>query len=62
MGVPNVILLFICLLSRLPPYTEMVIPSHALSKVMGKGGTNLENIRKVSLFFSFHSYFCIVSL
>nr|CAD1825054.1 unnamed protein product [Ananas comosus var. bracteatus] len=32
----------------LPPYTEMVIPSHALSKVMGKGGTNLENIRKIS--------------
>lgn len=31
-----------------PAFTEMVIPSHALSKVMGKGGANLANIRKLS--------------
>ncbi|XP_072972325.1 KH domain-containing protein At4g18375 [Typha angustifolia] len=32
----------------LPPYSEMMIPANALAKVMGKGGTNLENIRKIS--------------
>ncbi|KAG1358852.1 KH domain-containing protein [Cocos nucifera] len=32
----------------LPPYIEMVIPANALAKVMGKGGTNIENIRKIS--------------
>jgi len=30
------------------PRVEMTIPSSALSKVMGKRGTNLENIRKIS--------------
>ncbi|KAL0352836.1 UNVERIFIED_CONTAM: KH domain-containing protein [Sesamum angustifolium] len=32
-----------------PPSTlEMVIPAHAVGKVMGKGGTNIDNIRKIS--------------
>ncbi|PIN10696.1 PolyC-binding proteins alphaCP-1 [Handroanthus impetiginosus] len=32
-----------------PPSTlEMIIPAHAVGKVMGKGGTNIENIRKIS--------------
>ncbi|RZS13483.1 hypothetical protein BHM03_00045082 [Ensete ventricosum] len=33
----------------LPAYIEMVIPANALPKVMGKGGTNVDNIRKVGL-------------
>ncbi|KAJ8472188.1 hypothetical protein OPV22_026531 [Ensete ventricosum] len=32
----------------LPAYIEMVIPANALPKVMGKGGTNVDNIRKIS--------------
>lgn len=32
----------------LPSFTEIAIPAHALSKVMGKGGANLANIRKIS--------------
>lgn len=32
---------------RLPPFVEMVIPASAIGKVLGKGGTNLANIRKV---------------
>lgn len=32
----------------LPSYIEMSIPSHAISKVLGKGGSNLANIRKIS--------------
>lgn len=31
-----------------PSYIEMSIPSHAVSKVLGKGGSNLSNIRKIS--------------
>ncbi|KAK2998872.1 hypothetical protein RJ639_021142 [Escallonia herrerae] len=32
-----------------PPSTlEMVVPAHAVGKVMGKGGANIENIRKIS--------------
>lgn len=31
-----------------PSYIEMNIPSHAVSKVLGKGGSNLTNIRKIS--------------
>lgn len=31
-----------------PSAVEMVIPAHAVGKVMGKGGTNIENIRKVN--------------
>ncbi|KAK8951242.1 KH domain-containing protein [Platanthera zijinensis] len=31
-----------------PSYVEMNIPSHAVSKVLGKGGSNLSNIRKIS--------------
>lgn len=27
---------------------EMLIPAYAVGKVMGKGGTNVENIRKVN--------------
>ncbi|KAF0899457.1 hypothetical protein E2562_019957 [Oryza meyeriana var. granulata] len=30
------------------PYMEMTIPASGLSKVMGKHGTNLDNIRKIS--------------
>lgn len=43
---------FVILISRLPPPStlEMVVPAHAVGKVMGKGGANIENIRKVSLF------------
>lgn len=39
-------------ISRLPHATvlEMVVPAHALGKVMGKGGANLDNIRKVGYF------------
>jgi len=35
---------------RLPPLStlEMVVPANAVGKVMGKGGANLANIRKVS--------------
>ncbi|KAL1560455.1 KH domain-containing protein isoform X2 [Salvia divinorum] len=38
------------LFSGLPPPSvlEMVIPAHAIGKVIGKGGTNIENIRKIS--------------
>lgn len=38
------------LFAGLPPpaVLEMVIPAHAVGKVMGKGGTNIENIRKIS--------------
>ncbi|KAL8113229.1 hypothetical protein AgCh_020522 [Apium graveolens] len=34
----------------LPPPTdlEMVVPAHAVGKVMGKGGANIDNIRKIS--------------
>jgi hypothetical protein len=32
-----------------PPHMEMTIPASGLSKVMGKHGTNLDNIIKVSL-------------
>nr|AIZ68203.1 KH domain-containing protein At4g18375-like protein [Albuca bracteata] len=32
----------------LPLYNEVVIPASALSKVMGKGGANIDNIRKIS--------------
>lgn len=28
----------------------MVVPAHAVGKVMGKGGANIENIRKVGFF------------
>ncbi|XP_052165171.1 KH domain-containing protein At4g18375 isoform X1 [Oryza glaberrima] len=31
-----------------PPHMEMTIPASGLSKVMGKHGTNLDNIRKIS--------------
>ncbi|XP_028107312.1 KH domain-containing protein At4g18375-like [Camellia sinensis] len=32
-----------------PPSTfEMVVPAHAVGKVMGKGGANIANIRKIS--------------
>ncbi|CAL9188903.1 unnamed protein product [Musa hybrid cultivar] len=31
-----------------PTYIEVVIPANALAKVMGKGGTNVDNIRKIS--------------
>ncbi|KAG6405011.1 hypothetical protein SASPL_132590 [Salvia splendens] len=31
-----------------PSVLEMVIPAHAIGKVIGKGGTNIENIRKIS--------------
>lgn len=39
-------------LGRPPPPTalEMVIPGHAAGKVIGKGGSNIDNIRKVSNF------------
>jgi len=37
-------------MARHVPRVEMTIPASALSKVMGKRGTNLENIRKVSLY------------
>lgn len=33
---------------RLPSALEIVIPANAVGKVMGKGGTNIENIRKIS--------------
>ncbi|KAG8046729.1 hypothetical protein GUJ93_ZPchr0008g12883 [Zizania palustris] len=43
------------------PHMEMTIPASGLSKVMGKHGTNLDNIRKVSLSFHiagiFHFFF-----
>ncbi|XP_078432459.1 RNA-binding KH domain-containing protein [Wolffia australiana] len=32
----------------LPPFIEMLIPPSAVGKVMGKGGANLANIRKIS--------------
>ncbi|ONK66051.1 uncharacterized protein A4U43_C06F3660 [Asparagus officinalis] len=32
----------------LPMYNEVVIPANAVSKVMGKGGGNIDNIRKIS--------------
>ncbi|RZR89206.1 hypothetical protein BHM03_00016896 [Ensete ventricosum] len=38
-----------------PTYIEVVIPANALAKVMGKGGTNVDNIRKVG-FESFGHY------
>ncbi|MCD9559343.1 hypothetical protein HAX54_017243 [Datura stramonium] len=31
-----------------PSALEMVIPGHAVGKVMGKGGSNIDNIRKIS--------------
>ncbi|CAN4081539.1 unnamed protein product [Withania somnifera] len=31
-----------------PSAIEMVIPGHAVGKVMGKGGSNIDNIRKIS--------------
>ncbi|GFP81168.1 kh domain-containing protein at4g18375 [Phtheirospermum japonicum] len=32
-----------------PPSTlEMLVPAHAVGKVMGRGGTNIDNIRKIS--------------
>lgn len=31
-----------------PSTLEIVVPAHAVGKVMGKGGMNLENIRKIS--------------
>ncbi|CAA2969498.1 KH domain-containing At4g18375 [Olea europaea subsp. europaea] len=38
------------LYGRLPPPStlEMVVPAYAVGKVMGKGGMNIENIRKIS--------------
>ena len=43
--------------SRLPPPdgSEMLIPAHAVGKVMGKGGANVDNIRKVIYFFIYLS-------
>lgn len=40
-----------CILSRLPPPStlEVIIPAHAVGKVLGKRGTNIENIRKVHI-------------
>lgn len=32
----------------LPLYNEVVIPANVLTKVMGKGGANIDNIRKIS--------------
>lgn len=32
----------------LPSTAEILIPAHAVGKVMGKGGANIENIRKIS--------------
>lgn len=48
---------FMC---RALPYVEMMIPGNALPKVLGKGGANLDNIRRVSCnwIFSFHVLFC----
>ncbi|KZV39046.1 KH domain-containing protein-like [Dorcoceras hygrometricum] len=38
------------LYSRFPPPStlDMLIPAHAIGKVIGKGGTNIENIRQIS--------------
>ena len=40
--------------NRLPPPStlEMIVPAHAVGKVMGKGGANIANIRKVCPFLS----------
>jgi poly(rC)-binding protein 2/3/4 len=38
-------------MARHVPRVEMPVPASSLSKVMGKRGTNLDNIRKVSLYF-----------
>lgn len=51
---------------RLPPPSalEMLIPANAVGKVMGKGGANLANIRKVCSAFNiilyyFSMYVCV---
>lgn len=41
-------------LCRLPSTLEIVIPASAVGKVMGKGGTNLENIRRVRYFLAYY--------
>lgn len=48
-----------CFHYRLPPPSslEMLIPANAAGKVIGKGGANIANIRKVGLLLStFHYY------
>ena len=51
--IPSIWIWFFHLLSwyRLPPSStlEILIPANAVGKVMGKGGLNLANIRKVGL-------------
>lgn len=60
---------------RLPPPSslEMLIPANAAGKVIGKGGANIANIRKVGLFAVFilqlliffqffYDYFCVTML
>lgn len=51
-------------ISRLPRATvlEMVIPAHALGKVLGKGGANLDNIRKVGYLLLVNLYFFLLHL
>lgn len=45
------------MLIRLPSSaSEMLVPGHAVGKVMGKGGANVDNIRKVILMPYFISY------
>lgn len=45
------LIFFLFFASRLPPTDlEMVVPAHAVGKVMGKGGANIDNIRKVCFF------------
>ncbi|WJX19568.1 hypothetical protein P8452_09240 [Trifolium repens] len=46
---------------NLPPLStlEMVVPANAVGKVMGKGGANLANIRKVSSHFLIYLSFIL---
>lgn len=35
---------------------EMLVPGHAVGKVMGRGGANVDNIRKVNILHFFMAY------
>lgn len=52
----------LCFVCRMPPPSalEMLIPAHAVGKVMGKGGANLANIRKVGIVVLCHSILLLV--
>lgn len=63
-GIVTNVFTFIVFMYRLPPPSalEMLIPANAAGKVIGKGGANIANIRKVGLLSTFHCYWYFLIL